>query len=69
MKELNIGDKIKVKNWMNNYIVEIVRVTKTQAIAKTPYNNEIKFKRSYSHSDYITKLPREKWNTTDYILL
>lgn len=66
MKQLKVGDKIRVTNNFNNYIVEVIRITKKIAIAKTPFNNEQRFRINYSETFGPDSLPREKWNTTDY---
>ena len=35
---LKVGDRIRIQNWMNDFVVEIARVTKTMAITK-PFNS------------------------------
>lgn len=68
MKTLKIGDKIRVENAFNKYIVEVIRVTKTIAIAKTPFNNEQKFRINYNDFG-PDPLPRQKWQTTIYTVI
>ena len=69
---LRIGDKIKVDNpYISSFIVEIERVTLTQAISK-PINEQgvrYKFKLHVALDGSCIKLPRIKWTTTQYILL
>lgn len=67
MKQLQVGDQIRVRNAYNDFILTIVRTTKTQAIAKTPFNNECKFKLEYG--TYPTRLPRIRFDTTTYTVL
>jgi hypothetical protein len=69
MKSLKIGDKIRVKNTFNNYMVEVIRITKTMAIAKTPFNNEQRFRLNYHETFGPDPLPRQKWQTTDYTVI
>lgn len=70
-KQLEIGHKIKVTNYMNNYVLTIVRVTKTRAMS-APYNNAgsyASFKREYLNPKWLTLIPRIKWSTTNYELI
>lgn len=67
MKKLEVGDRIRMKNWANDMIVEIVRVTEYAAIAKTPYNTEMKFRRKVSVSPQLSG--KHKMSTTSYTLL
>lgn len=71
--ELQIGDKIKVDHPFNKQIVEIERVTKTQAITK-PYNDagaRYTFDRETLTDNSVRKIKkdRSKWDTTEYTLI
>jgi hypothetical protein len=69
-KTLEIGDKIRVRNIFNNFVVEIERLTKTQAITK-PYNSAgatYKFKLELVGGD-PKPVGMGKWNTTEYSLI
>jgi hypothetical protein len=65
MKQLEVGNKIRVKNWMNDYVVTIVRVTKTQAIGDK-YGH--RFRRNYNDG-FLRPVSSEKYSTTSYQLL
>lgn len=69
-KQLKVGDKIRIENSFNNYVVTIARVTKTQAITE-PYNDAgavHKFRRSY-YDEYAKKIDSNKWSTTSYTII
>ena len=69
--KLKVGDKIRIKNFMSDRVVEIARVTKTKAFSK-PYNDGgaiYTFKLNYYDSRYITNLPKEKFSMTSYSLV
>lgn len=69
MKELQIGDKIRMINTFNNNLIIIHRVTKTMAFGKIGDSKyEYKFKRSYYDPKLITSLPRERFSMTSYKL-
>lgn len=71
-KQLNIGDKIAIKNRLGgNVLVEILRVTKTQAMGKrSPSDSyEYKFKRLYDGFWGIRPVKQGKWDTTEYSLV
>jgi len=68
MNTIKVGDKIRVQNTFNDYKVEIVRVTKTMAIAKTPYNNEMRFRLNCGAFG-PQPLPRQRFQTTIYTLI
>jgi len=63
----NVGDKIKVTPYIGRpYIVEIGRVTKTQAVTKpiNDFGHCLKFRRSYH--GYIKKIGQSAWDMTGY---
>lgn len=72
--ELEVGDEIQIKNVFTNYRVQIIRVTKTQAIASTinPIRDgkfELKFRKKVLF-DYTPRLINAgKWDNTDYTVL
>jgi hypothetical protein len=71
MKQLKVGDFVRITNHFVDYTVEIERVTKTQAISK-PYNDSgarHKFKLEFFDPDYLTVLPRTRFNITRYKLI
>lgn len=72
MKQLQVGDKIKVHpRFGNAFTVIIERVTKTKAISE-PINNvgaRLEFKREYSMPDWIRPYSYVKWDTTNRELI
>mgnify|MGYP001558323719 CR=1 FL=1 len=71
MKNLEVGNKINIKNpsFLVNYKVKVIRVTETKAVARTPFNTIIEFKRSYTHSSMIILFKPIHWDTTYYKLI
>jgi hypothetical protein len=70
MNTLKIGDRIRVQNPFNDYIVTVSRVTKTQAIAEGVLRGSIvtqKFKLNYG--SWLSPVPKIKWDLTTYTLL
>lgn len=71
MEQLKVGDKIRITNMFRNFVVEIERVTKTQAISK-PYNDagsRYRFHIGYTNKEYLRVIGMGKWNTTNYKLI
>lgn len=68
-KQLEIGHIIEITGPIHRYYVTITRLTKTMAFGINKWNNEEKFKRSYTSTTWITSLPRVKWSTTNYQLI
>ena len=69
--ELQVGDKIRRTNAFSNMVVEIERVTKTQAITK-PYNNAgavYKFRRKILGNTCAVLIGADKWDVTEYTLI
>lgn len=65
MKELQVGNVVRVRNWMNNYTVTIVRVTKTTAFAD---KYSLKFRREVLFGDTVRTKGNERFSTTSYTL-
>lgn len=73
MAQLQIGDRIRVSNWFNNYVSTIVKVTKTKAIGETKINDGTsyitEFRREYSLPDWILPYRRERYDQTRRVLI
>lgn len=70
-KLLEVGDKIRIRNVFNDYIVKIERVTKTKAVSE-PYNDggaRWEFKRAYYEGNGMRKIPNERHSMTSYDLI
>ena len=68
---LEVGDRIRIKNWAVDMTVEIGRVTKTKAISK-PFNDAgatMQFKIGYDNPERIHHIPKERYSVTEYSLI
>lgn len=68
---LEVGDKIRIKNFIGSYVVEIARVTKTMAITK-PMNDEgavIRFQRKLWGGSTPIPVSRVSYDNTERTLL
>lgn len=68
MAQLQVGDKIKVSNWLNTYVSTIIRVTKTKAVGETKTSDgrsfTTEFKREYYDPKWIRRYKPEKFDMT-----
>lgn len=68
MAWLQIGDKVKVSNWLNTYVSTIIRVTKTKAVGETKTSDgrsfTTEFKREYDDPSWIRRYKRERFDQT-----
>lgn len=66
--ELEIGDRVRVQNAFNDFVVTINRVTKTKAVGIWGNGGSMDFKRSIGGFG-VESYARVMWNTTNYTLL
>lgn len=54
-RTLEVGDRVRIENWMHTIVVTITRVTKTKAVAKVVRKDGTSY-------EYVFK--REMWDDT-----
>ena len=70
-KQLKVGDKIRVQNAFNDYVIEVFKVSKTMAFAKSENNPtmSIRLKINVFNGDHCRLVSEQRWSTTNYTLI